>query len=83
MKTGDLVKHRYKDMIWLDPGDDDPEKDFTLEWGKEQLGIVLGFTLYDDPGPDFGPENYVKVLIPSGIGWIWESQLQIMGAVPK
>jgi len=81
--VGDLVKHRYKDMIWLDPGDDDPEKDFVLEWKNNQVGTVLGFTLYDDPGPDFGPENYVKVLIPSGIGWIWESQLQIMGTVPK
>ena len=83
MKTGDMVKHRFMDTIGLDPGDDDPEKDYMLEWGKNQVGMVLEFTLYDDPGPDFGPENYVRVLIPSGIGWIWESQLQIVGAVPE
>ncbi len=83
MKIGDLVRHRYNDKIWLDPGDDNPESSFTIRWTKDQVGTVLEFTLYDDPGPDFGPENYVKVLIPTGIGWIWESQLQVVGLVPE
>lgn len=76
MKRGDLVvpaEFRLDDFFYLDVGPRWNEPNNTIQWRREQTGLIIDF---EDEEPD--GEMWVMVLIPPGIGFCYASELKVI-----
>lgn len=77
MNRGSLVvpaEFRLDDYFYLDVGPRWNEPNNTIRWNRGETGLVIDFEL-EDP---IDEEMWVMVLIPTGTGYCYASELRVI-----